>query len=133
MSSGVQDHRAEYIRGSDAENKLINDRLTWLLAGQGLLFLAYGTLVTAKLGEKEAFAAEPARKAAMEWVPIIGLLSALVVWVGILGALIAIFVLSRRHSQQNTGVHIVTTLMGFTPAFFLPLLVAMGWWFIRQA
>ena len=123
--------RAEYIRGSDAENKLINDRLTWLLAGQGLLFIAYGTLVTAKLGDKEAFAADGARKAALNWVPVLGIGSALVVWIGILGALIAIFMLSKRHGQQHTGVHLSTTLMGFAPAFCIPLLFAVGWFMIK--
>lgn len=120
----------QYIKSADTENELINHRLGWLLAGQPLLFLAYANLVTAKLGGNEVFAADNTRKAAMTWVPLLGMGSALAVWIGVLGAIIAYFIITNRRPSRKVGVHLATTLMGFAPAFFIPLLFAIGWWAI---
>lgn len=123
----------QYTKSADTENELINHRLGWLLAGQPLLFLAYANLVTAKLGANEQFPADQTRKVALAWVPLLGMGSALAVWVGVLGAIIAYFIITRRRPSRKVGVHLVTTLMGFAPAFVIPLLFAIGWWAIRQS
>jgi len=121
-----------YLERTDIENELINHRLGWLLAGQPLLFLAYANLVTAKLGGGEHFPADNIRTVALAWIPLLGMGSALAVWVGVLGAILAYFLITRDRPSRTAGVHLITTLMGFTPPFVIPLLFAAGWCAVRQ-
>ncbi|MFO0954753.1 MAG: hypothetical protein U0835_27040 [Isosphaeraceae bacterium] len=123
----------EYFRLTRHEDDVINHRLTWLLAGQPLLFLAYGNIVTAKLGVGEKLVEPGAVSAAREWIPLTGGLMALAVWFGVLGAVIALFKLSRgRAAARHAGVSLFTTVLGLVPSLVIPWVFVLAWWRIGR-
>lgn len=113
-----------YLQLTHHEDDLINQRLTWLIASQSLLFTGYAVLVATGTGRL-------ASNATM-WLPVLGVSMAAIIWVGTLGAVVARLVLHqrlrrRRHGHRLLGVHWVTTAMGWTPGVLLPILFLLTW------
>ena len=78
----------DYFKLTHHEDGLIHHRLTWLLAGQPLLFLAYANVIgLRKPGDNQPF--QPEHEAAIRVIPWVGGLMAVGVFLGILGAVIA--------------------------------------------
>ena len=123
----------EYFKLSHHEDDVINHRLNWLLAGQPLLFLAYANVITAKVGKDETIFDPVAYKHAAVMIPWLGGLLAFGVWLGVLGAVIALEVLRRhRASGKTPGVYGASTLLGLVPPFFVPIIFMMVWWRIAH-
>jgi hypothetical protein len=111
------------------EDTVIYHRLTWLLAGQPLLFLAYATVVTAKTANGEQLVIPgPAISLAAKYLPWAGGFMAFFVWLGVLGAVLALIRLTeRRKSRRVAGVSLCTTVLGLVPPVLIPLLLAGIW------
>ena len=118
----------EYLKLSQHEDGLINHRLTWLLAGQPLLFLAYAHVIgLRKPGDNQPF--QPEHEAALSVIPWVGGLLAAGVFLGIVGAVIALQLLrNRRASGRVYGVSWFTTLLGICPPLLLPVVFMWAWW-----
>ena len=86
------------------EDALVNHRLTWLPAGQPLLFLAYATAATAKRGQNEELLSEAARQAALNWIPVAGIIMALAIWIGMWGAAVAMVKLHHPRVERFAAI-----------------------------
>jgi hypothetical protein len=116
----------------DTENELIHHRLSWLLAGQSLLLLAFGNLVSARVSDDAAnTVAFEMRERALKYIPRVGFWSAFVVLVGVLAAIVA-FVMIIRRDGRSFGVHWTTTILGFVPSVGLPLIFMIAWYKISK-
>lgn len=105
------------------EDSLVNNRLTWLLTSQGLLFAGYG--VAAK---------EPALANATAAIPLAGLAVCVVLAVAIQAAWRAQFVLEEdyKRGKIQLGVHARTTFWGRFPGYALPAIFILAWGWIRS-
>ena len=123
----------EYFKLSQHEDNVINHRLTWLLAGQPLLFLAYSNVITTRVGKGEAMLDPEAYKHAAAVLPWVGGLLAFAVWLGVLGAVIALAVLrGRRASGKTAGVNWGSTILGLIPPLTVPLIFVVAWWRVAR-
>lgn len=109
------------------EDSLINQRLTWLLLAQGLLFAAYGTLATKFLdsgGEKAKFALE-----LIESIKLFGILFSSTILIGIVAAIAAQMILYFQHKQpgEEIGVHTFTTIAGWLTGVAVPVIFIFAW------
>lgn len=134
MSGTPDDEKLEEecVKSLNTENDLINHRLTWLLAGQPLLLLAYANLVSVKVAQTEQFVAAGARQSAVYWLPWIGFGSALAVWTGVIAATVAFRIVTLRRPSRRFGVHWATTITGFVPPLLIPPLLMCGWLLVRD-
>ncbi len=112
------------------EDTLINQRLTWLLASQALLFAAYGTLTTKAMDscrEKADYLLSVATT--ISWV---GPLLAAAILIGIAAALRAQYILhiKRVPPSDQMGVSTLTTRAGWAVAVFVPCIFLGTWLFI---
>lgn len=112
------------------EDALVNNRVTWLLQSQILLFAAYGLIARNSPVGGEFSQEFNALLAALPWL---GFGIGLVITLGIHAAWSAQKVLFNLYSPQGmvVGVHDVTTTVGRIPGRALPLLFAAGWGWIR--
>jgi len=113
------------------EDALVNNRVTWLLQSQVILFAAYGLL--AKSGPEKAISPDRLENllAALPWL---GFSIGLAITLGIHAAWTAQKVLYGLYKEQGitVGVHSVTTTAGRMPGRALPLIFAAGWgWLYR--
>jgi hypothetical protein len=119
------------------EDDLINHRLTWLMVSQTLLFSAYAALYYA---EATTFAAKcdlrdfnAKIEKANSFIPLLGAFSSFAIWVAVLGAASAMFILWRRHEKIRPPHHYpifvsrLTTCLGLVPPLFIPLIFAFVW------
>ena len=117
----------EYFELTHHEDGVINHRLTWLLAGQPLLFLAYVT-VAGSTAQRPAGGYNRALDEALIWIPRVGCGMATAVLLGVIGAALAIRKLTKlRATGHGAGVSFLTTLLGLTPPVAIPLLLAYAW------
>jgi hypothetical protein len=105
----------------NTENDLIHHRLSWLLASQSLLFMAYASLLSSEDSREIAV-----RVTAMKAISFLGLSSAVSVLIGVVGAIIAFVVICRKNNRP-LGVTLGTTILGFVPAVTIPLVSAIVW------
>lgn len=117
----------------DTENELIHHRLTWLLAGQPLLLLAYANVSTTKLAPGERFISDATRGAMVEWIPFVGWWSSLAVLVGVIAAQIAFTIILLRPPKKTFGVHWTTTVLGHIPPLAIPFICMVAWSAIASA
>lgn len=134
-------HRDVLERKWTREDDLINQRLTWLMVSQTLLFSAYAALYYAEAttfaakcdpsGPVHAFNAKIEK--ANSYVPLLGAVSSFVIWIALLGAASAMFMLWRRHEKVRRPHHYpifvsrLTTWLGLVPPLFIPLIFAFVW------
>ena len=106
------------------EDLLINHRLTWLGVTQGLLFAALGVAVH----EAGSSNTQPLPKLLIGGIPLIGLISSLLIFVGVLGAIVAMVKIRRVFfPDKELGVSNVTTMLGWTCALGLPTAFVFSW------
>jgi hypothetical protein len=120
----------EYFELTHHEDNVINHRLTWLLAGQPLLFLAYVNASVAPIPVKQELL--PAHAAMLKWIPIVGIVMSLAIFVGVIGAACAMCVLKGRRASKVAGVTGFTTILGLTPPFAIPLILIWAWWSVLR-
>jgi len=112
------------------EDALINQRLTWLLLAQGLLFAAYGTVATK--------AVDSCDEKAEYLFSVLGLISkvgpifAAVIFTGIAAAIAAQGVLhyKRKPGWRGIGVSTATTLIGWMTGLSVPIIFFVAWCYI---
>jgi hypothetical protein len=133
-SKGLQPSVARDLEEKDywdlthQEDGLINHRLTWLLTGQPLLFLAYATASTARKGANESLLGEEFARSLLYWAPVAGFTMSLTVWVAMIGVCRAMWLLRRRRSAHtHAGVSDLTTFLGLVPAIIIPVVLALVW------
>jgi amino acid transporter len=123
----------DYFELTHHEDGLINHRLTWLLLAEPILFLAYANLTVAKKVTSgpavEELLSPRLYQTATTVIPWVGILLAVGILLGILGASIALLLLTeRRRRERVPGVSAVTTLLGLAPPLILPLVCIWAWW-----
>lgn len=115
------------------EDELINQRLTWLLQSQALLFAGYALILTSNNAQ---LLARP--------FLVVGIVTATIILVGIIAATIAIHYIwcdSKKDDDGNPipngsadwkplGVRGWTTRMGLATALALPLVFIFGWIYV---
>jgi len=109
------------------EDSLINQRLTWLLLAQGLLFAAYGTLATKLIdacGERAEFALD-----LINSIGLFGIILSSTISIGIVAAIAAQLVLYFQHKQPSEpiGVNTITTIAGWFAGIAVPLVFILAW------
>lgn len=112
------------------EDALINQRLTWLLLAQGLLFAAYGTVATKAVDSCN----EKARYlfSVLDLISKVGPIFAAVILIGIAAAITAQGVLhyEREPARRGIGVSTATTLIGWLTGLSVPFVFFMAWLYI---
>jgi len=111
------------------EDNVINHRLTWLLAGQPLLFLAY---VTAAVKDPVDNNTNSIQQTLLEQIPLLGILMSVLIFAGILGAAFAMWALASRRASSGAGVTTPTTILGMVPPLTIPIVLCWVWWSIRK-
>ena len=114
------------------EDTLVNQRLTWLLVSQALLFAAYGTVATKAMDackEKAAYLFS-----ILSVISVAGPILAAVVLVGIAAATTAQFILYKSGvpPTQRMGVSTPTTLVGWSTALLIPLIFIVAWLYVPE-
>jgi hypothetical protein len=130
-------HRDVLERKWAREDDLINQRLTWLMVSQTLLFSAYAALYYA---EATTFAAKcdlrdfnAKIEKANSFIPLLGAVSSGAIWIAVFGAVSAMLMLWRRHEKVRSPHHHpifvsrLTTCLGLVPALIIPLVFAFVW------
>jgi len=115
----------QYFELSHHEDELINHRLTWLIGSQSLLFAGYALL----LGVDTSSPAFPIERwnLAVQWFPWLGIFISSLIFLGILSAIIASTILKIRFDREDFGVHVLTTLGGWSTALLFPVAFAVVW------
>lgn len=123
------------------EDALVNQRMTWLLHSQGLLFAAYGLVAKSVFDGKLATAsgapatpgaaelAEPLRRV-FSLIPVLGIGTCIAIALGVFAAWSAQERVGRdfaRSSRVPVGVSKETTFLGRLTAVLLPLFFVSGW------
>lgn len=121
-----------YYTRWESENTLINQRLTWLLISQGLLFAAYGTIGTKAIeacGDKAQLLYETIRV-----VRIAGIAFAILVLIGIAAAIRAQFILHRTRIPpiSTIGVSTPTTILGWANCLLIPIVFLAAWIYLQN-
>ena len=124
----------EYFKLSQHEDSVINHRLTWLLASQPLLFLAYSNVIRTRVGKGEAMLDPEAYKHAAAVLPWVGGLLAFAVWLGVLGRgdRPGRYCEGRRASGKTAGVNWGSTILGLIPPLTVPLIFVVAWWRVAR-
>lgn len=119
----LEDERSARARWWHEDN-LVNQRLTWLLQSQVLLFAGYGVLVRG-----EVSASDPEKAVALiRALPVIGLLVGILIALGIRAAWFAQEKLQESYGERiHLGVCEQTTQIGRLPAGYLPFVFIASW------
>lgn len=132
MEPQVQLEETQYFELTRHEDHVINHRLTWLLAGQPLLFLAYVHAASAPIPANQPL--QPAHIAILRWIPFVGFAMAFAVLLGVTGAILALFVLrTRRKSFKFAGITGYSTILGLVPPVLIPLALMWVWFSMPQS
>jgi hypothetical protein len=118
------------------EDNLIMQRLSWLMASQSFLFTAYAIvtngLTSQPLGSTNTYVVH--LRQLLQIVPVVALINSLLVFIGILAALRAIFQLRgsyKKQAEMLKGLPLQTKpstrALGFAAPFLLPLLFMAVW------
>lgn len=125
------DNYERYTAQMDKEDSLINNRINWLLAAHTFLFGAVGVskgIAGEAIGQTIAFV-----------IPILGLASALLIWISIIGAIRSFcryrYMLHEVCCENHDPNHQYPQLhrdksnivLGFLAPIGVPLVLAWGW------
>jgi len=127
-----QEEEKIYYSRWETENTLINQRLTWLLVSQGLLFGAYGTIGTKSIDackEKSEFLIE-----ILAAISKAGGVFSVVILVGILAAIFAQIKLHCIYKPKGStiGVSTFTTIIGWATCLAAPAIFMYAWHVIPE-
>jgi len=116
-----------YYSRWENENTLVNQRLTWLLISQGLLFGAYGTIGTKSIDackEKSEFLIKIVNS-----ISTAGAVLSLIILAGILAAIVAQIKLHNIYKPKGStiGVCTITTLVGWATCLAPPAIFLFAW------
>jgi hypothetical protein len=120
------------------EDDLINHRLTWLLVAQAILFSGYATLLDLLFDTQKSLQGET-RKLVLDIVrrvfPWVGIGIAIIIGIGIVGALTAMFFIHRYANKESRnsfeyGIHWLPSILGQISGISLPVLFALVWLYL---
>jgi hypothetical protein len=106
------------------EDDLINQRLTWLLTSQALLFAALGLLF--EKGDSGGGGVPEVAKI-IKWIPILGFFSTVFILLGIVGAMWAQFSLWKRWRDSSMYVSWTCVVIGWIAAGGLCAVFSIAW------
>jgi hypothetical protein len=112
------------------EDSLVNNRLTWLLVSQALLFAALGALTRAADGAPAGRV--PLHLVLAGLIPTVGGLVAAGVLLATIAACWAQWKIARQ-TGSGLGVSRVTTLLGWAPSLVLPMVFLWAWYALGVA
>jgi hypothetical protein len=107
------------------EDALVNQRLTWLIQSQVILFAGYGYLVRENINSSPT----PEAGVLAEAFPWIGIAVSVLIALGIRAAWLAQKILVKDYAAKRicVGVSNITTRTGRIPAGFLPFVFIGSW------
>ena len=105
---------------SKIEKQFVNNRLTWLGFTQSLLFAAYGVSLTASNPSPEISYLK-------SLIPIVGLITSALIFIGVIGAISAMYRLKKLYKIENYFVSIYSTFMGWCCNVGIPLVFVSSW------
>lgn len=105
------------------EEQFINNRLTWLGFTQSLLFAAYGVSITASNPSSEINYLKCL-------IPITGLVTSALIFIGVIGATLAMYRLKRLYGFGDYFVSLYSTIMGWTCNIGIPAVFVCSWAFL---
>lgn len=111
------------------EDQLINHRLGWLLVSQTILFAGYGFVLQNSDSSLDKAAAQSVASL-KELLPWLGMITSLLVLVGVMGALLAMHQLKKQYPDETVDVTWWTTLMGWLCGAGLPMTFVIAWAFL---
>lgn len=131
-SSPSKDTDPTYYSRWFNEDALVNQRLTWLLLAQGLLFAAYGTIATKAVDSCDHKASY--LFSILGLVSNVGIAFAVVILFGIGAAILAQGILhyKRNNSWRSIGVNTVTTTIGWLTGLAVPVVFLLAWHYIPK-
>ncbi len=103
------------------EEDFVNNRLSWLGVTQSLLFTAYGISITS------ATCQSPKIYLLICLVPIIGLLTSVFIFMGVIGAIIAMHRLKNEYGLSTYFVSYISTMLGWTCNIGIPFVFVISW------
>lgn len=114
------------------EDALVNQRLTWLLLAQGLLFAAYGTLATKAVDACDDKATY--LFSVLGLISAVGQIFAVLIFSGIGAAVCAQWILHDRYAapKDPIGVHTATTIVGWLTGLFVPVVFFGAWLYVPE-
>ncbi len=119
------DRREKWVH----EDDLLNHRMNWLLASQGLMFAGYAVIIKLEADvpncEDMAGRVKSFIGTATRWLPWLGISTCLVVLSGVVGACLAMWKL--REPTEKPYVGTLASTLGIVPSLFLPILFLLAW------
>ena len=114
------------------EDSLVNQRLTWLLIAQALLFAAHGTVATKVVDACKEKAEDLSE--ILTVISFVGPTLATIVFLGIAAAVTAQYILhsQRQDPTASIGVNTYTTLAGWTTALLVPVVFFSSWLYLPK-
>lgn len=116
----LSDHFSKNIGRIRHELLLVNNRVNWLIGSQ-TLFIGTYLIALEKSGTNDKL------DAALETVPIVGAIFAIVIYIGILAAMIVI----RRTVRQANDLELIAYPDTYSASLLSPILIPatfIGWW-----
>ncbi len=105
------------------EDTLVNNRLTWLLQSQVILFAAYGWV---EKSTKDPNKPEELSEL-LNILPLIGLSICLIISISVNAAWKAQHILEKEYKQFTLGVNESTTNAGRVSGYLLPVIFLLSW------
>ena len=118
--------RRRYLLLAHHEDNLIDKRLTWLIATQALFFAGYGVVL-------EKYINAPNDDAKLQYqiivniLPIVAGTVSFLILLGIIAAIVAMYILRERFGVKHVGIHIMPTVLGLMPATIIPIVFIIAW------
>lgn len=102
------------------EEQFINNRLTWLGFTQSLLFATYSVSLTANNPSPEI--------SYLKWlIPIIGIATSALIFVGVIGAVLAMYRIRKIYQFDDYFVSFSSTIMGWLCNMGIPAVFVSSW------
>lgn len=105
------------------EEQFVNNRLTWLGFTQSLLFAAYGVTLTASNSSPEISHLKCL-------IPLVGVITSILIFVGVIGAILAMYRLKHLYGFDSYFVSITSTIMGWACNIGIPAVFVCAWGFM---
>ena len=102
------------------EEQFINNRLTWLGFTQSILFAIYSTALNAENQTSKTINL-------INLIPFLGLLTSIFIFIGVIGATIAMYHLKKIYSFDDFFVSFISTIMGWSCNIGIPAIFVLCW------
>ena len=135
--NNVNDSKTKYYTWLEFEHKLINNRMTWLLTSQSLLFTAFALASTK--APNELASTEPLNDLGflLNTIPLVGASVSIIILVGIIASYLGKFKARKIYQQESgekvpVGVNTSITVTAMLSEMSLALVFVVAWIHIFQ-